>query len=147
MRIYKKFVFLLALLGLFILVFFIIQIYAKYISSAGGTASIAISRWDISVNNQSIHNSSNISSSIIPVFPGNSNIASNIIAPTAEGYFDLALDFSAVDVSFTYTISTLASPSSPVSDFVTTGYSIDSGTPVMFSNYNEDITETILLRY
>lgn len=143
MKNHKKIIILLILLFLFISIFLIVQIYAKYVSSANGNASIAISRWAITVNNQSIKTASNISSSIIPVFPGNENMASNIIAPGAEGYFDLNLDFTNVDVSFKYTISMLADTESAVSDIVATGYSIDGATPVTFSTFNEDISETI----
>lgn len=104
-----------------------------------------IAKWNIKVNNQNIRDNSNISSTITPVFPGNNYIAANIIAPTAEGYFDLALDYSAVDVAFKYDITTTVNSDSAISDLVTTGYSIDNGTKVTFSSYNQIITDTIPL--
>ena len=69
----------------------------------------------------------------------------DIIAPTAEGYFDLDFDFSDVDVSFKYEINVSADESSSVSDLVTTGYSIDDGTIINFDNFNQTISDTISL--
>ena len=93
----------------------------------------------------SIKNNDDISAKITPVFPGNDNIAANIIAPTAEGYFDLVFDFSDVDVSFKYDINVTADDTSAVSDLVTTGYSIDGGTRVNFADFNTPISDTIHL--
>ena len=104
-----------------------------------------IARWDILVNNISIKKQSDISATLIPTFPGNENIAEGIIAPTAEGYFDLNFDYTAVDVAFKYTISLKPSDQSSVTDIVATGYSIDDGTKQDFANFNEDITDTIPL--
>ena len=141
----KKLLLLLISFLICILVFFVIQIYAKYITTATGDASIKIANWNISINNLSIKNNTDISSAIVPVFPGNENIATNIIAPTAEGYFDLNLDFSGTSVSFKYEINTSVAENSSVKDLVTTGYSIDNGEKISFSNYNEPISETISL--
>ena len=92
MKNHKKFI--LFLIGLCVGILFIIfvQIYAKYLTSADGNTSLTIARWNIMVNDLSIKNNTDISNKITPVFPGNDNIASNIIAPTAEGYFDLNFD-------------------------------------------------------
>lgn len=141
----KKLLLLLIAFLICILVFFVIQIYAKYLTTATGDASIKIANWNILVNNLSIKNNTDISSAIVPIFPGNENIASNIIAPTAEGYFDLNFDFSGTDVSFKYEINTAVAEDSPVKDLVTTGYSVDDGQKVSFSDFNEPISETIPL--
>lgn len=146
MKISKKFILIVLIcILLIILLFFISQVYAKYMTSVSGNASIAISKWNINVNDLSIKNNSDISSKIIPVFPGNDNIASNIIAPTAEGYFDLAFDFKDVDVSFKYDINVTADETSAVSDIVATGYSIDGGEKVSFADFNSPISDTINL--
>ena len=146
MKNYTKIIFIVfAFLILILLIFFIRQTYAKYISSLDGSASVTISRWNITVNNQSIKNNPDISSKIVPVFPGNDNIASNVIAPTAEGYFDLHFDFTNVDVSFKYEISVSADETSAVSDLVATGYIVDNGTRIDFTNFNELISDTISL--
>lgn len=96
-------------------------------------------------NDLSIKNNTDISNSIVPVFPGTEHISSNIIAPTVEGYFDLNLDFSDADVSFKYEITSGADENSSVKDLVATGYSINDGEKVEFENYNEPISEIIPL--
>lgn len=116
----KRLLLLIIFILLCLFVLSIVQIYAKYISSATGNSTMKVARWDIKVNNLSIKDSTNISNLIVPVFPGNPNISQGIIAPTAEGYFDLNLDFSNADVSFKYLIETSADKSSSISDIVAT---------------------------
>jgi len=139
MKVFKKVTLLLACISALLSITFIFDVYAKYATSASGDANIPIARWNISVNNVSIKNNSNISQAISPIFSGNEHIASGIIAPTAVGYFDLAFDFSQADVSFDYTISISPSNESVVTDLIATGYSIDNGTIQTFedsrSNY------------
>ena len=103
-----------------------------------------IARWNILVNDISIKENTDITNTLSPVFPGNENIAPNIIAPTAEGYFDLNFDFSDADVSFEYEITTTVDPNSSVKDLVVTGYSVDDGQKVELTN-NSSIKDTILL--
>lgn len=145
MKNHKKFLLLLIGICICFLLFFIVQIYAKYLTSTEGNTSLSIANWNILVNNLSIKNNTDISSSIVPVFPGTEHIASNIIAPTVEGYFDLNLDFSNVDVSFKYDINVSADENSSVKDLVATGYSIDDGEKITFENYNQPISDTIQL--
>lgn len=144
MKNYKKFIILIILILILCLVFFLIQIFAKYLTSATGNTSMNVARWNILVNNTSIKNNTDISNTLVPVFPGNDNIASGIIAPTAEGYFDLNFDFKDADVSFEYEISTTVDANSSVKDLVLTGYTIDDGEKIEFSN-NHSIKDTILL--
>ena len=146
MKNYKKILILIAIIFLIISIFFIIQTYSKYLSSATGETSVSIAKWNIKVNTLSVTTNTDISASIVPVFPGNSNIASNIIAPTAEGYFDLVLDFQDTDVSFNYTISSSVAEDSPVKDFVIVGYSIDNGERIDITNTQDNlVSEDILL--
>ena len=145
MKNHKKFLLLLIGICICFLLFFIVQIYAKYITSAEGNTSLTIANWNIKVNDLSIKTNTDISNSIVPVFSGTEHIASNIIAPTAEGYFDLNLDFTDADVSFEYEITTTPDENSSVKDLVTTGYSIDDGEKISFENYNEPITEIVEL--
>ena len=145
MKTYKKFILLIILILVLTLVFFLIQIFAKYLTSASGDTTMNVARWNILVNNISIKNNTDISNTLTPVFPGNENIASNIIAPTAEGYFDLNFDFSDADVSFEYEITTTVDENSSVKDLVTTGYSVDDGEKITFDEINSPIQDTILL--
>ena len=144
MKNYKKFILLIISILILCLVFFLIQIFAKYLTSATGNTSMNVARWNILVNNTSIKNNTDISNTLVPVFPGNDNIASGIIAPTAEGYFDLNFDFKDADVSFEYEISTTVDANSSVKDLILTGYTIDDGEKIEFSN-NHSIKDTILL--
>lgn len=144
MKNYKKFILLIILILILLLVFFLIQIFAKYLTSASGDTSMNIARWNILVNDISIKENTDITNTLSPVFPGNENIAPNIIAPTAEGYFDLNFDFSDADVSFEYEITTTVDPNSSVKDLVVTGYSVDDGQKVELTN-NSSIKDTILL--
>ena len=120
--------------------------YSKYVTGTSGNASVRIARWNLTVNNQDIVNNNNFSSVISPVFPGNSNISSGVIAPTAEGYFDIVIDGSNTDVSFSYTITTSDNANSAVSDLVLSGYSIDGGErqDVTSTNGQISITNSIL---
>lgn len=145
MKNYKKLFIFLIILCLAIAIISFVLIYAKYTTSATSQTNMPIARWDILVNNISIKNQSDISATLIPTFPGNENIAEGIIAPTAEGYFDLNFDYTAVDVAFNYTISLKPSAQSSVTDIVATGYSIDDGAKVDFNNFNENISDTITL--
>lgn len=145
MKNHKKLLLLLIGICICALLFFIVQIYAKYVTSTEGSTELTIANWNILVNDLSIKNNTDISNTIVPVFPGNDHIASNIIAPTAEGYFDLNFDFSNADVSFQYEITASAAENSSVKDLVATGYSIDDGEIINFENYNDPITEIIAL--
>ena len=146
MKFYKKIVLILiCCILLASLLLFINMIYAKYKTEVSGKASISISRWDVKVNDNSIKNNQDISSTITPVFPGNEYIASNIIAPTAEGDFDLFLDYTATDVAFKYEINVSPNEESAVKDLVTTGYSVDDGEKIEFSEFNSPISETVNL--
>lgn len=146
MKFYKKIVLILiCCILLASLLLFINMIYAKYKTEVSGKASISISRWDVKVNDNSIKNNQDISSTITPIFPGNEYIASNIIAPTAEGYFDLFLDYTATDVAFKYEINVSPNEESAVKDLVTIGYSVDDGEKIEFSEFNSPISETVNL--
>lgn len=139
--------FMLLVIGIFILLllFSVVQIYAKYLTSSTGKTNLKIAKWNIIVNTKSIKNNSDISSAIVPVFEGNENISDGIIAPTATGYFDLDFDFSDADVTFKYEINVSADENSSVTDLVSTGYSIDDGEIINFDNFNQTISDTILL--
>lgn len=145
MKNYKKLLILLAVICLAIAIISFLLIYAKYTTSANSQTDVPIARWNILVNNISIKDQSDISQTLQPIFPGNENIAKDILAPTAEGYFDLYFDYNDVDVSFKYTISLAPSEQSSVKDIVATGYSVDDGEIINFTNYNEDITDSISL--
>lgn len=154
---FKKIYIMLFFLSLFCSIFIIKSTYAKYATSADGDASIKIARWKILVNNQDIQKNSDLTSIIKPIFEGNDNIASGVIAPTSEGYFDILIDATNTDVSFKYEISTDNSDSSVVTDLMISGYAINDGTRQSIDNNDNklnitnnikfnDTTKTIKLR-
>lgn len=126
-KIKKKLLYCISCLFLIISLSVIKSTYAKYITSANGDANINIARWKILVNNQDIKENKELSNVITPIFDGNDNIASNVIAPTAEGYFDILIDASNTDVSLKYEITTSDNAESAVSDLIISGYSLDDG--------------------
>lgn len=148
----KHILFFLALLSLGYTIFLITDTMAKYKSDAEANTNISIARWNILVNNQDIKNNKDFSSTITPVFEGNENMADNIIAPNAEGYFDIIVDHTNVDVSFTLKIDISIDPNSSVKDLIIKEYSYNDTNPISINNnechINNDIdyTDTIKTR-
>lgn len=140
----KIILFTLMILSSVMCLFFVQESYAKYLSSTNRNASMSIARWKILVNNLDIKNNNNAEATITPIFEGNDNIASDIIAPTSTGYFDLIIDASQADVSFGYNISISVNENSSVKDLVATGYTIDNGELVSLEKDNQLIEDTIM---
>lgn len=129
----KKYIMLiLTFFSIFITLCMVNETYAKYVTVATSTSSTSIARWKILINNDDVTLGSTSTSLISPVFPGSADISSNVIAPNAEGYFDLVLDASNVDVSFRYSVSINANASSPVTELVAVKYVIDGGQEITF---------------
>ena len=141
MKLNRKITFLLALLALFYCVSLIQSTYAKYLSTADADTNITIARWNILVNNQDISQNSKFSEVLEPTFTGNENIKDGVIAPTATGYFDITLDGSTTDVSFSYDISFSEADDNTVTDLKITKYEIDGHS----YTYNGPISGNILL--
>ena len=130
----KKYILLiLSFVSLYVTICLASETYAKYVSSATSTAASSIARWRILVNDDDISVGATSTTLITPVFPGSTDISSNVIAPNAEGYFDLVLDATNVDVSFRYTITVEANENSPVTELVATKYAINGSTPVNYA--------------
>lgn len=127
----RKILLLLSLLCLFTCLYFVRTTYAKYRTTGSGELQATIARWNIKVNNTTIKNHDVLENHINPVYDTNAHIANNVIAPTSKGYFDLTIDATDVDVSFTYNISIAQKTEySLLKDFVVTGYSTDGGTTI-----------------
>lgn len=131
----KKFILIvLTLSSLFITMCMVNETYGKYVTVATSTTQSSIARWKILVNNDDITLGSTTSSLITPVFPGSSDISPDVIAPNAIGYFDLVLDASNVDVSFSYEIEVKPNVNSPVSELVATKYIINGSEEIEFDS-------------
>ena len=122
----RKIFLLLSILSLFLCLYFVSDTYAKYLTKASAGVTGQVAKWNIKVNNTNVRNNDTLTNVITPVFAGSQHVAANVIAPTVTGYFDLQLDASDVDVSFTYNISVARNAN--LRDFVVTGYQVDSGT-------------------
>lgn len=140
----RKFRLLLAFISLLVLVDLVQDTYAKYVSSADANGNFTIARWAFTVNNQDVIANNDFSNTIVPVFDENSNISSNVIAPTSTGHFDITINSTNVDVSFNEVITLSKSNNNTVSDLVFTGYSINNGDILEFED-DTVITNTHLL--
>lgn len=140
----KNLIFILTFLSFILCIFFIQESYAKYITTTSENASINVARWRILVNDKDIREESTTNAIITPVFVGNEHIASNIIAPTSEGYFDLVIDATEADVSFKYTITLSTNEDSSVTDLIATKYSINDGALTNLDRDNQVITNDVV---
>lgn len=138
----KKILLFSALFFLVVCFYFMQETYAKYITTSEGKINAKIARWNIKVNETDIKNNASLAQDIIPTFEKSENIAENVIAPTIKGYFDLNIDASAVDVSFTYNI--LIEENDLISDFIITSYQIGDN-PIVNLTDTTEITNDILL--
>ena len=121
----KTFLLLISCLSLFVSINFFVETYGKYVTNLEDETDIKIARWRILVNGDDVRANSTAGTTITPVFIGNENINDNVIAPHAEGYFDLIIDGSDADVSFKYDIDIAVNENSAVKDLIITGYSIN----------------------
>ncbi len=141
MKTKKKIIFFVALISLFYCVNLMQDTYAKYLSSATENAELTIARWSILINDQDVVNESNFTDTISPVFAGTTNIKSDVIAPTATGYFELIINGENTDVSFRYSIG-IDTTDCAVEDLVITSYTIDG---VTYTYSGSNVTGDILL--
>ena len=138
----KKSILILALISLLLSIITINTTYAKYQSNVDAEADIKVARWHILVNNWDIKNNNTAKNTITPTFTGSEHIKEGVIAPTSEGYFDIIIDSTNVDVSFTYEITLATDETSNVKDFIVTSYTLNNSDPIIINN-NETIKNTI----
>ena len=121
---------------------FLVQVtYAKYKKYAQGIVNNNVAKWNIKVNNESIKNKTTLTSSIIPVFDGDIYTKSGVLAPDSNGYFDIVIDATNSDVSFSYDIEVDKADTNTISDLKITGFSKEEG--VIINNVNNTISGEI----
>lgn len=140
----QKILILLSCVALFFSINTIMDTYGKYFTKVEEDAEIKIARWRILINGEDVRNNASTKEIITPIFLGNENISSGVIAPHAEGYFDLIIDGSDADVSFKYDISININENSSVKDLIVTGYKIDDG-EIIPSTMDDIITGNVPL--
>lgn len=145
----KKKAFLLLACIWFIITFTVIQTtYAKYVTNLDANANIAISYWNILVNNQDISENPDISAVMTAVLPGSEYAKPDVLVPGSLGYFDIHIDSSQVSVPFTVTVTTSINEASSLkTDFLVVGYSLDNGNTIQdlidTNTFSLDIGENV----
>jgi hypothetical protein len=79
--------------------------YSRYVADATGNIEVLFANWQILVSNTDITNNSNPTIAFMPIIEENDYVASNTMAPSSKGYFDIDIDPTNVDVSFKYSIN------------------------------------------
>ncbi len=123
----NKLKFLIAIIALIICIGQIKQTYAKYTESKTGDAEFEVACWRILLNNSDITEGSTMSSLINPVYENSTTVASGVIAPGSQGYFDIVVNATNTDVTFSYNISITSSVSTDVEDLIISSYQINNG--------------------
>ena len=101
----KNFKLVLFILILTITYLIVQSTYSKYLTQTDNHSNLNISRWNILLNDNNISNTEVFTENIKLTYENNnSNIASDIIAPTSKAYFDLSLDSTGTDLPFSYEI-------------------------------------------
>ncbi len=107
---------------------FLAQItYAKYRKYAQTTVDNDIAKWNIKVNTESISNKTTLTNSISPTYLGDSYTKANVIAPGIDGFFEIDIDATDSDVSFSYEIEVDKKDANTIDDLVITGFSKEPG--------------------
>jgi len=135
----KKFRILLILVSLSLTLGLMSNTYSRYIADTTGDVKVLFAKWQILINDTDITNNSSTSINLVPVIKKNDFINDNTIAPSSEGYFDIDIDPTNVEVSFDYTV-TLDLLNENMPDLIITEYEI------LPSSYKEgDKIETVTL--
>jgi len=119
----KRISFVLLLMSCSLCLCFMSSTYSRYVAGTTGNIDILFAKWQILINTQDITNQNNSNISITPTIEQNENIRENTVAPTSKGYFDIDIDPTNVDVSFTYSIE-LEINNEEIPDLMITKYAI-----------------------
>lgn len=119
----NKFKVLIVIASLAITLSLMSNTYSRYVASSEGNVEIEFAKWQLLVNTVDVTSSSTSTISFEPVIESNDNVAKNKVAPSSIGHFDIEIDPTNADVSFTYTID-LDIASQNVPDLMITKYAI-----------------------
>ena len=123
--------------------------YSKYIANTTGNFDMMFANWEILVNNIDVTNETSSNITFNPILEDNPNVKNGVLAPSSKGYFDINIDPSNVDVSFTYDIN-FAVENEDIPDFKITKYALvpttyTEGDTLEFTNIlNNNINDTML---
>ena len=119
----KKVYFILLLVSISVSLSLISTTYSRYVAGANGNIDVSLAKWQILVNNQDIVDGTNSEMEITPVIEENKNIKNNHIAPSSKGYFDINIDTSNVDVSYSYDL-TITTDNEEINNLLISKYAI-----------------------
>lgn len=122
---------LLALITITFTISLISNTYSRYVVDAASNLEVQFSKWQILINETDITNNNSSQIVLTPNIEKNEYIKENTFAPSSEGYFDILVDPTNVELSFDYTIS-LELLNENMPDLLITNYSIIN------SNYDEE---------
>lgn len=131
----KQFIFLYSILVIFFIMY---STFAKYENSSEGYTKIAVANWKMALNGKELTSSSNTltdSITLIPTTDENGNdLTTNIdesttikIKPGQTGYFDIEIDPTGTEVSFSYQVSLDLTNSVLPNELNILSYSLDDG--------------------
>lgn len=146
----NKFRVLFVIIALVITLSLMNNTYSRYVASSDGNVEIEFAKWQLLVNNTDITNQSSSDVTFEPVMLANDNVAKNKVAPSSEGYFDIEIDPTNVDVSFKYTINLAIENAENIPDLLITKYAmlpddyVEGGSlEYSFLNNTSSITEDV----
>ena len=99
--------------------------YAKYQELVDTDYQVGIRKWLISVNGKDIQDETTLMSTVLqPILIENEHMKSNVIVPGREGYFEIDLDYTQVDVPFMYSFDVQQLNTTKLSDLDFYGYAV-----------------------
>lgn len=101
---FKKIKIILLLLCLTTCIGLMSNTYSRYVASTKSDINAQFSKWQILIDNLDVTSGSQTAVNITPVIEDNELVADNTFAPSSKGYFDIKVDPTNVDVSFSYNI-------------------------------------------
>ena len=146
----KKIKIILLLISLSVCLGLMSSTYSRYVASTTSDINASFSKWQILVQNTDITYNNESSIILEPVIEENEHVATGTVAPSSKGYFDIDIDPTNVDVSFSYNISLEIEDGNMIPDLMITKYAIiptdyiEGNDLEIFYLENNIITNTLL---
>ena len=115
---------IMCIISILITIFSIQRTYAKYFEKVDTRYQTNIKRWLINVNTYNIHEMSELNQVMQPVLIEDENVNTDIVVPGRKGYFEMLIDYSAVDLAFEYEFFIEQLNNNPLEDFEIYGYEV-----------------------
>lgn len=116
---------ILCIISILITIFSIQRTYAKYYERVNTTYQTNIKRWLINVNTYNIHEMNELDKIMQPILVDDENMNTNdTLVPGRRGYFEMLIDYSAVDLAFEYEFFIEQLNNKPLEDFEIYGYEV-----------------------